>query len=499
MVSRLLANCSPAGHRVALMEDTRPVELHIEQSASEFRVGNIFKGRVTNIVPGMECAFVDIGGTRDLFLPMTDVNVGEPRLVDPDEDENGAEDTQQKPDLCISDVLKVGQEIMVQIVKEPISTKGPRGTTYLSLPGRYLVLMPTNTHLGISRRIEDPVDIARLQEIAMGIKPNQMGLIVRTVAAEQSREELLSDLDFLLNLWDSIQKRAMQSPTSSLVHEDSALLLKVVRDLFNPSIDEFLIDSKEEFEQVMSYCRFFPEHLRRRIHHFSGNVFKRFSVEEEIHKATSEKVSLPSGGSLVIQETEALVSIDVNTGSYTGTFELEDTVFNTNVEAAQEAARQMRLRNLGGILVIDFIDMTSTEHRETVQTVLEEACAKDKTRVRILPIDELGTLSMTRQRVGKALGALLLDRCPYCRGRGKVGSRDSMRNKIYRELKNLCSSKHHSEVVLATCHPEIASYLLERDEQKFKRLEEKTCTKIFIRADSSLHYEQFKFSQGASD
>jgi ribonuclease G len=499
MVSRLLANCSPVGHRVALTDDKRLVEIHIEQPSSEFRVGNIFKGRVTNIVPGMECAFVDIGGTRDLFLPMSDVNHGQSRTSDPGEEKSAVDPIPQKPDLTISDVLNVGQEIMVQVVKEPISTKGPRGTTYLSLPGRYLVLMPTNTHVGISRRIEDPVDIARLQEIGMGIKPREMGLIIRTVAAKQSREDLLSDLDFLINLWDSIQKRAMQSPTPSLIHEDSALLLKVVRDLFNSSIDEFLIDSKEEFDQVMSYCRFFPDHLKRRIQHYSGNIFKRHSIEEEIHKATNEKVSLPSGGSLVIQETEALISIDVNTGSYTGTRDLEDTVFNTNLEAAKEVARQMRLRNLGGILVIDFIDMLSMEHREQVQQTLEEACAKDKTRFRIMPIDELGTLSMTRQRVGKALGAVLFDRCPYCRGRGKVASKNSITNKIYRELKNLCSSKHHSEVVLTTCHPEVASYLLERNEQKFKQLEEKTNTKIFIRGDSGLHYEQFKFSQGASD
>jgi ribonuclease G len=505
MSNTILANCSSSVNRVAVLENDRLVELGIEKPSDRGLMGNIFKGRVTNIVPGIQCAFVDIGMHKDLFLPLSDIHRDESTIVDPFEDDSPAapilEDTLSEPaaetstSISISELLKVGQEIVVQVVKEPIGSKGPRGTTYLTLPGRYVVLMPASHHLGISRRIEDPVEVARLQEIGLGIKPDGMGIIIRTVAQGRTAKELTDDIEFLLNLWDSIQKQQMTEPSPSLLHQESSLIMKVVRDIFSSKTGEFLIDSREEYERIISVYSFLPQELKSRIKFTDDPIFEQYGIEEEVHNALERKVPLPSGGTIVIEETEALVSIDVNTGSYIGKDNLEDTVFSTNIEAAKEVARQLRLRNLGGIIIIDFIDMNLKENRDKVYETLLEESKKDKTKYNIFPISELGILQMTRQRSGQSLSSYLLDKCVYCKGKGKISSRDYMTNKIYRELKKLCKSKHHSHVVLATCHPEVASILLEKDEYKFKQLEKETNTTIFIRGDSALHYEQYKFSR----
>lgn len=492
MTNTLVANCGPTGNRVAVMENGRLSELYIEQPAKEIQVGNIFKGRVTNVVPGMECAFVDIGGSKDLFLPLSDINQGDYEL---DESPYEKASTRRNPSgESIESILKPGDEILVQVSKEPMGSKGPRGTTYLTIPGRYLVLMPNTEHIGVSRRLQDPVDVARLQEIIMGIKPPGVGVIIRTVTLDRSREELEADLRFLCNLWESIQKQVKKSPTPSLVYEESSFLLKIVRDLFSLSTEKFIIDSTLEFEKVKNYCSFLPEDLQERIHCVNGNSFNQYGIEEEIVRAKSDRVGLPSGGYIIIQETEALVSIDVNTGSFTGGSELEGTVYRTNLEAAEEISRQLRLRNLGGIIVVDFIDMIDSSHRDDVMEAFSKCFEGDKTRIRILPISEFGTLQLTRQRIGPSLGSLLLNKCPYCKGKGKVSSRGYISNRIYQEIRSKCHSKGPSEAIMATCHPDVATMLLECDEGKFRQLEEETKTQIFIRGDSKLHYEQFVVS-----
>lgn len=492
MKNAIIANCTPSSSRVAVVEDGRLAEVLIEKPSEQQLLGSIFKGRVTNIVPGMQCAFVDIGISRDLFLPLSDINTGD----DSNPLEEDPEETASRHQPAITEVLKVGQEIMVQVIKEPIGTKGPRGSTYLTLPGRYIVLMPTIRHLGISRRIEDPVEVARLQEIGTGMKPKDMGIIIRTVAVGRSQEDLEEDLQFLLNLWESILKREVGNPTPSLLHRESTLLLKVVRDLFSSNMESFLIDSRENYDSLMAVCGFLPDNLKERIKCVPRpDLFQSMGLEEDIHKAVDPRVSLPSGGYIIIQQTEALISIDVNTGSYIGTNNLEETVYKTNLEAAQEISRQLRLRNLGGIIIIDFIDMDELSHRDDVYQLLCQETKKDKkTKYNIYPISELGVIQMTRQRIGQTLAHYLLESCPYCKGKGRISSKDYICSKIYAELRRLCTSKHSKEVVLATCHPEVASILLERDQFKFKQLEEETSTKIFIRGDSSFHYEEFKFS-----
>ncbi|MCJ8344046.1 Rne/Rng family ribonuclease [bacterium] len=507
-MKQILVNCTSSENRVAILEDDKLARIFIERQSTRRLIGSILKGRVSNIIPGMQCAFVDIGTDRDLFLPLSDIQLDSPEDYysrDEDQDCNEIEDedpfqelTKLDPEILnkisITDVLKNGQEITVQVIKEPIGNKGPRGTTFLTLPGRYLVLMPTSNHVGISRRIEDPIEVSRLHEIGTIIKPNNMGFILRTEAEGKSKQDIEQDLLFLLNLWESVQNEEICSPTPSLIHSESYLLLKVVRDHFNSSVDDFIIDSKEEYDKIMSVCKFLPQELKDVIRHTTEPIFTQYSIEEEIHKAIDKRVPFPSGGYAIIEETEALISIDVNTGSFLGTSNLEETVYQTNLEAAVEIARQLKLRNLGGIIIIDFIDMISPDHKDQVYQTLMDEIKLDKTKYNIQPISELGILQMTRQRIGRTLSYHLLETCPYCKGNGRITSKDYICNKIHSELRRLCKSRKNSSVVLATCHPEVASILLERDQSKFKQLEEETNTSIFIRGDASFHYEKYRFS-----
>lgn len=507
-MKQILVSCTSSENRVAILEDNKLTRIFIERQSTRRLIGSILKGRVSNIIPGMQCAFVDIGTDRDLFLPLSDIQIDSPEdyysndedqdFVDTEEDEHFQDISKLDPEvlskISITDVLKNGQEITVQVVKEPIGNKGPRGTTFLTLPGRYLVLMPTSNHVGISRRIEDPIEVARLHEIGTLIKPNNMGFILRTEAEDKSKEQIEQDLLFLLNLWDSVQNEEICSPTPSLIHSESSLLLKVVRDHFNSTVDTFLVDSKEEYEKIMSVCKFLPQELKSVVQHTNEPIFAKYSIEEEIHKSIDKRAPFPSGGYAIIEETEALISIDVNTGSFLGTSNLEETVFQTNLEAAVEIARQLKLRNLGGIIIIDFIDMISVEHRQEVYQTLVDAVRHDKTKYNIQPISELGILQMTRQRIGRTLSYHLLETCPYCKGNGRITSKDYICNKIHSELRRLCKSRKNASVVLATCHPEVASILLERDQAKFKQLEEESNTSIFIRGDASFHYEKYRFS-----
>lgn len=500
MSNIILANCTSTLNRIAIIENERLTGLNIERPTERGQVGSIFKGRVTNIVPGIQCAFVDVGLPRDVFLPLSDINFYESDFEhydNPlDEDNFSAADSELYRNISITDVLKAGQEILVQVVKEAINNKGPRGTTFISLPGRYIVLMPSSQHVGISRRINDPVENARLQEIGLKIKPDNMGIIIRTVAAGRSEEELTHDLDFLCKLWSSIQKKQLSESTPSLIHQESSLLLKVVRDVFDDNTCELLIDSREEYEMVLNTFCFLPQELKERIHFTNSSSFSDYGVEEEIHSFLEKRVNLPSGGTIIIEETEALVSIDVNTGSYIGRDNLEETVYKTNLEAAAEIIRQLRIRNLGGIIVIDFIDMTEQQHRDELYQLLLKEAAKDKTRYNIFPVSDLGIVQLTRQRQGNSIATFLLNPCPYCKGKGRLHSKTFLSDKIYRELNRFCYSKPISNVLLVTCHPEIAAYLLEAEEGKLKKLEKETNVTIFIRGDSSFHFEQFKFSDG---
>ena len=489
MHTQILANVTPTATRVAVLEDSKLAEFYIERPKHVDLVGNIYRGRVTNIAPGMQAAFVDVGLEHDVFLPMGDINVHHLHMAD-----EGSDDILgQVQELTINDVLKCGQEIDVQIVKEPIGTKGARGTTNLTVPGRYLVLMPKTEHIGVSRRIENEDERTRLIEAVTGLCPRGMGLIVRTVAEGKSIEDFEGDITYLLKRWETISNSAVNADLYTRLYHDSNLVQKVVRDIFSAEVDEFIIDSQEEYEHILTASSFLSPSLRQKIHLYEGNkpLFVQYGIETDLERALNRKVWLPSGGYLIIEETEALVSIDINTGRFLGYDNLEETVFKTNCEAVQQIARQIRLRNLAGIIVIDFIDMVEEDHKSVVVEKLKAAFRRDRIKNNILEITELGLVQMTRQRHRPSLSTKMKESCPYCSGSGKVLSREYMGSKLFRGIQDACQ-KESSEVLLVSAHPRVARLLLETRRKSLNELEEKFGKRIYIRGEAGYHQEQFK-------
>ena len=489
MYTQILANVTPTATRVAVLEDSKLVELYIERPKHVDLVGNIYKGRVSNIAPGMQAAFVDVGLEHDVFLPMGDINVHHLHMTD-----EGSDDILgHVQELSIRDILRPGQEIDIQIVKEPVGTKGARGTTNLTIPGRYLVLMPTTEHVGVSRRIEEEEERERLKAVVEEIRPEDMGLIVRTVAQGKSLEEFRGDINYLLRRWEKVELKSRNAEVYTLLYQDSNLVQKVIRDIFSATIDQFVIDSKEEYENILDASSFLSNSLRQKIHHYQGEtpIFEQYGIEGELERALNRKVWLPSGGYLIIEETEALVSIDINTGRFLGYRNLEETVFKTNCEAVEQIARQIRLRNLAGIIVIDFIDMEDEEHRRIVVEELKHAFRRDRIKTNILELTELGLVQMTRQRHRPSLSTKMKESCPYCSGTGKVLSREFMGSKLFREIQKACQSES-SQVLLVSAHPRVARLLLETHRKTLNDLEERFGKKIYVRGELGFHQEQFK-------
>jgi ribonuclease G len=400
VLKEIIVNVREEETRVAVIEDKVVVEVYIERSLNQRLVGNIYKGKVENVLPGMQAAFVDIGLEKNAFLFVEDVLP--PRNV-------GNHELSSVPGININDVLKEGQEILVQIAKEPLGTKGARVTTYITLPGRYLVLMPTVDYIGISRRIEVEEERERLREVAERVRPPHMGLIVRTVAEGLSEEELQQDIALLIRLWKKIQNRSYHGPVLNLIHKDLELVQRILRDLFTEDIDNLIIDSRYDYEKVMEFMELTSPLLKGRVTLYEqDNLFEKFGVEEEIERILKSRVWLKCGGYIVIDQTEALTAIDVNTGKFVGSTNLADTVLKTNLEACIEIARQLRLRNIGGIIIIDFIDMQDTEHQGKVLQLLEVEIRKDKTKTNILGLTQLGLVEVTRKKVRQGLENVLL-------------------------------------------------------------------------------------------
>lgn len=497
MHTQLLANVTPAVTRVAMVEDGTLVELYIERATDRTLVGNIYKGRVSNIARGMQAAFVDVGLEHDIFLPLSGI-VQPPRVAQesaaPEASESGEPGPVDEPEgPKITDLLKVGQEILVQVVKEPVGTKGARGTTNLTLPGRYLVLMPTYEHVGISRRIEETAERERLRGIGDALKPAGMGLIMRTVSEGQHEDDFRTDVEFLLSQWRTIQDLAARSPARTLLFQDSSLLQKIVRDVFSTRIDEFVIDAREEYERVLAESSFLPQTLKANIklHDTPEPLFDKYGVEVELERALERKVWLKSGAFVVIEETEALISIDVNTGKFLGSTNLEETVFKTNLEAAETIARQVRLRNLAGILVIDFIDMTEEDHRKQVVDRLRDAFKRDRIRTNILELSGLGLVQMTRQRHRTTLSTRLKEMCPYCKGEGRILAADYLTSRIFREVQRVCATAA-SEAIYVSAHPTVARHIMEGRHQSIPQLETRYRKKIFVRGEPEYHRETFR-------
>ncbi|WFF43365.1 ribonuclease G [Salinicola endophyticus] len=426
MSGEVLINLTPMETRVAVVENGVLQEAFIERSRRRGIVGNIYKGKVVRVLPGMQAAFVDIGLERAAFIHVNEVV---------------APDSPQAEPASISHLLHAGQSLVVQVTKDPIGSKGARLTTHLSIPSRYLVYMPDSPHVGVSQRIEDDAERERLKTlVASGqaelADEQQGGFIIRTAAEGVGREELLADIVFLQRLWLRVAERRISAPTPSPIYDDLPLFVRTLRDVMRDQIEKIRIDSRENYFKLKEFAREFMPTVESCIEYYPGErpIFDLYSVEDEIQKALGRKVQLKSGGYLVIDQTEAMTTIDVNTGGYVGHRNLEETIFKTNLEAATAIARQLRLRNLGGIIIIDFIDMEELEHQRQVLRVLEKALERDHAKNKLTGVTELGLVQLTRKRTRESLEQTLCEPCPTCHGRGTLKTPETICYEIFREI-----------------------------------------------------------------
>ena len=509
MGKRIVVNAGVTETRLAVQDGNLLTELYIERADRRSIVGNIYKGVVTNVLPGMQAAFVDIGLAKDAFLYAGDytANLGaedqappveeEPSDVDEGEGEGEAEsDVEAAPRrqavAPIEEMLRKGQEVLVQVSKESLGSKGARVTSFVSIPGRYIVYMPQSRHVGVSRRIHDDAERDRLRAIVKGMPAQSGGFIVRTVAEGKGEEELAADIQFLSRLWAQVQARYESAKAPSLLHAEMDVTFRVVRDLFSPEIEEFLVDSPSAYEKCLEFATQLVPQLAARVKQWDKDapIFEATGIEREIEKALRRRVWLKSGGYIVIDHTEALVAIDVNTGKYVGKRDFEETVLKINLEAATEVVRQIRLRDLGGIIIIDFIDMERVEHRDQVFKALTRALADDKARTNVLEISELGLVEMTRKRVRQSLQSLFCAPCPTCKGSGVVKSDVTLSAEIFRKIQAQSKEGGGRDVVIRV-HPEMAQHLEASQREGLEKLQALIGRKIVIQATASYHREQY--------
>ncbi|MEK7702964.1 MAG: Rne/Rng family ribonuclease [Nitrospirota bacterium] len=532
MSNEIVINATPEETRVALLENKVLTELYFDRKRDRGILGNIYKGVVEKVLPGMQAAFVDIGTEKAAFLYVADVvtesetkdqsEAGEMEAIDLEEgwdekekeklgDAEGEaqegselphthEDSEmtlaprvkKKSPKTIEEMLHQGQEVVVQVSKGPIGTKGPRITMYISLPGRYLVYMPQVNQLGISRRIEKEGERNRLKEIICRLRKPGTGYIVRTVSEGMTEAEVKSDIDFLDLVWESAQKKKEKSKAPALLHTDLDLVFRTARDLFTKEIDRFVIDSKPDYERIKDFVGTSLPLFSSRVELWEKPepIFDAYGIEAEIVRAKNRRVWLKSGGYLVIDRAEALTVIDINTGRFVGKKGLEETIYKTNMEAAKEIAWQVRLRNIGGIIIIDFIDMKKEKHKENVFHALSAAISSDKAKTNILKISELGLVEMSRERTREALLRILCEECSYCEGRGYIKASTTICYEIFRAIRRLTPSVTEKKIIVAA-HPSIIGALYDQEHQGIAGLEREFHKKILLKADANFHIEQY--------
>ena len=504
MAKQILINVAPWETRVALLEDTTLVELHIERRGGRGIAGNVYKGRVIRVLPGMQAAFLDLGLEKAAFLHASDL--ANPELPPEVAQEGDAPEMMETParppprDLRpIEERLQKGQEMLVQVAKEPMGTKGARVTAHVSLPGRYLVYMPGTQHVGISRRIEDPAERDRLREIVEAERPPEGGLIVRTACEGVTKREIHDDVRFLTRLWARLQKQATTLAAPALVHSDLDLVLRTVRDLFASDVDRLVIDTREDYERVAEFVTVLMPRLAPRVHLYEGvtPIFDQHGVETKIARALERRVWLKSGGYLIFDQTESLTTVDVNTGRYVGKTNPEETVLRTNLEATKQVVQQLRLRNIGGIVVIDFIDMEKAANRKKVFDALQDAVRRDKARTNVLRISELGLVQMTRKRTRESLEQLLTSPCAHCGGRGRARSVATLAYEALRRVQREVASASNSTRVALRVHPEVAAFLTEQERRSLEALEQLVGRKVAVEAVPELDREQIEVAVGS--
>lgn len=487
--TEIIVNVSNRETRIAMLEDGQLMEYRVERE--ERVVGSIFKGIVQNVLPGMDAAFVDIGLERNAFLHVGDIL--------PDDPHDNSPASMKRSELRrrkIKDLLKPGQQLMVQVTKGTRGTKGARVTTRIALPGRYVVLMPEANNVGVSRKIEDRSERDRLRRIGDKIVPDGFGLILRTECEGRTEAELKADVQFLQQLWADVLRTAKHQRAPSIIHRDQTLLYRTVRDMFGEEISRMVIDDPDEYEKVHLVAKSVAPALREKIHLFDKDapIFDYYNIEKELDRLLQHKVHLKSGGYLVLDEMEALTAIDINTGKNVGTTSLHETILKANLEAADEVLRQLRLRDMGGIIVIDFIDMESADDRKKVLTHFTNGLAKDRARTRVGRISSLGLVEITRKRTGESVTEAISDICPMCGGQGRISSKETVSLWIERDMWRKMQEPGNAFYV--ECHPSVVEALIGADGENVEELEHELRRGIYIRANFDLEYEEYDIRSG---
>jgi ribonuclease G len=487
MSEEILVNVSPMETRVAVIENGVLQDIHIERAASRGIVGNIYAGKVARVLPGMQAAFVEFGAERTGFIHVSDIIPL---------DGNGRED-RSRASVEIRDYLHDGKKVIVQVTKDPLGSKGARLTTALSLSSRYLVLMPQNDHVGVSQRIEDPAERSRLQALlAQAVEDEEIGsiggFIIRTAAEGVALEEVRADLRYLKRLWGAISRRGKAADRATVLYEDLSLDFRTVRDLARPGLDRIRIDSAPCFNRLQKFCSDYVPEVSGLLDLYEGErpLFEIHGTEEEIQRALGRKVNLKSGGYLIIDQTEAMTTVDVNTGSFVGRKNLEETIFKTNLEAAAMLSRQLRVRNLGGIIIVDFIDMSEAEHRRQVHRALEKAMLNDPVRNKITGISDLGLIEMTRKRDRESLEHMLCEECPACEGRGVLKSSETVCYEIFREIMRDARA-YENDTLMVLAAQGVVDRLLDEESANVADLEELVGKTISFRVEPSYGQEHF--------
>ena len=483
MSAELLINVTPSESRVALIENGILQEIHVERHTKRGLVGNIYRGKVSRVLPGMQAAFVDIGLEKAAFLHASDI------VIHNEIEEEVSASHIQKQD--IRELVRDGQDIVVQVVKDPIGTKGARLTTDITIPSRYLVFMPSVTHVGVSQRIEEEAERERLKDLVQEFCDENGGFILRTAAEGVGKNELQQDAAFLRRLWDKIQSR-MKKRKSNVLYEDLPLARRVLRDFVGTELDRIRIDSKLSFQELFQFTKEYVPEMNGKLEYYTGDrpIFDLYDVENEAQRALERRVDLKSGGYLIIDQTEAMTTIDINTGAFVGHRNLEETIFNTNTEATQAIARQLRLRNLGGMILIDFIDMIEPDHKRRVLHSLEVATSKDRAKINIHGFTSLGLIEMTRKRTRESIEHILCGECPVCKGRGTVKTIETICFEIMREIVRV-NRAYDADKFVVYASPKVVDALMGEESHMLAELEVFVSKQIKVQTETLYNQDKY--------
>lgn len=491
MQKEIIINSSEFETRIAILEDSKLMELWVERPEKERMVGDIYKSIVKTVLPGMQAAFLELGLKRSAFLHISDIT--EFYEADFLEEEELAQKKRKKSPKKIEELLENGQEVLVQIMKEPMGAKGAKVTSQLSLAGRYLVLVPGEEHIGVSRKITDREEKKRLKKVVSELKPEGFGAIIRTVAEGKERKEFKNDIRLLLRLWKKIKREAEKKKAPSLVYKDMGMVASVIRDQLSPNVNQVAIDSKREYRKIHSYLRAMTPNLRQKVILYDEDIpiFDHYNIESQIEKMLDRKVWIKKGAYIVIDQTEAMVTIDVNTGRFVGRSDQKSTILMTNLEAAREIARQIRLRDIGGLIIVDFIDMASFEDRRKVYEEFRASFKNDRSKHSILDISDFGLIEMTRERIRPSLLYTFSEPCPTCEGAGRVLSKETLASKIERWFKRARVRSVDKKFKL-TVHPEVHKILTQGKESRMKKLCRMLRIEVDVEIDENLSVDEFR-------